>query len=351
VAVLIDVKGLDDCVHLANRVLAACSEPMRVQGNELRVTASIGITLYPQDSAEADQLMRHADQAMYDAKQSGKNRFHIFDSAEDAELKSRSVQQERIALALERQEFVLYFQPKVNMRTGAVLGAEALIRWQHPDKGLLAPGAFLSAIEHHPLIEALGFWVLDAALRQMSDWAAQGLQLSVSVNIAARQLQQDNFARQLAELLAHYPSVQPHCLELEVLETSALHDIASTSAIMQECHRLGVQFAIDDFGTGYSSLTYLRHLPVETLKIDQSFVRDMLVDQDDLSIVTGVIGLALAFHREVIAEGVETVAHGQRLIALGCDKAQGYGIARPMPAEQLAGWCACWTPPAEWTQA
>jgi EAL domain-containing protein (putative c-di-GMP-specific phosphodiesterase class I) len=185
----------------------------------------------------------------------------------------------------------------------------------------------------------------------MSDWSAQGLQLSVSVNIAARQLQQDSFARQLAELLAHYPGVQAQCLELEVLETSALHDIASTSAIMQDCHRLGVQFAIDDFGTGYSSLTYLRHLPVETLKIDQSFVRDMLVDRDDLSIVTGVIGLALAFHREVIAEGVETVAHGQRLIELGCDKAQGYGIARPMPADQLAAWCASWRPPSEWTQA
>jgi diguanylate cyclase (GGDEF)-like protein/PAS domain S-box-containing protein len=351
VAVMTDVDSVQDCIVLAQRVLAACSEPIRLQGTDLRVTASIGITMYPQDKAGAEQLMRHADQAMYEAKQSGKNRFHIFDSAQDAEVKSRSVQQDQIAQALAQQEFVLYYQPKVNMRTGAVLGMEALVRWQHPQNGLLAPGAFLPAIEGHPLIERLGLWVLNAALQQMHDWATQGLTLSVSVNIAARQLQQDSFARQLAELLAHYPGVQAQCLELEVLETSALDDIAATAAIMQECHRLGVQFAIDDFGTGYSSLTYLRHLPVETLKIDQSFVRDMLDDQDDLSIVTGVIGLALAFHRAVIAEGVETVAHGRRLIELGCDKAQGYGIARPMPAAQVAPWCTRWTPPLEWTQA
>jgi diguanylate cyclase (GGDEF)-like protein/PAS domain S-box-containing protein len=351
VAVMTDVDSVQDCIHLAHRVLAACGEPIRVQGSEIRVTASIGITMYPQDNAEADQLMRHADQAMYEAKQSGKNRFHIFDSAQDAEVKSRSVQQDQIAQALARREFVLHYQPKVNMRSGAVLGLEALIRWQHPEKGLLLPGAFLPAIERHALVEAIGSWVITAALQQMSDWSEQGLHLAVSVNIAARQLQQDSFARQLGELLAHFPAVRAQQLELEVLETSALNDIASTAAIMRDCHRLGVQFAIDDFGTGYSSLTYLRHLPVETLKIDQSFVRDMLEDQDDLSIVKGVIGLALAFQRAVIAEGVESVAHGQRLIALGCDKAQGYGIARPMPANQVAGWCASWTPPPQWTRA
>ena len=351
VAVLADIDSVEDCIHLANRVLEACSEPLLIQGTELRVTASIGMTLYPQDHAEADQLMRHADQAMYEAKQSGKNRFHLFDAAQDAEVKSRSVQQEQIAQALAGKQFVLHYQPKVNMRTGAILGLEALIRWQHPEKGLLPPGAFLPAIERHPLIEALGDWVLQATLQQMSDWVAQGLRLAVSVNIAARQLQHESFSRQLAQLLANYPDVDPQYLELEVLETSALDDIASTSAIMRDCHRLGVQFAIDDFGTGYSSLTYLRHLPVETLKVDQSFVRDMLEDRDDLSIVKGVIGLALAFHRGVIAEGVETVAHGQCLLSMGCEQAQGYGIARPMPADLVPTWCASWTSPPEWTQA
>jgi EAL domain-containing protein (putative c-di-GMP-specific phosphodiesterase class I) len=343
-----DVDGLEGSIHLARRVLAACSEPLWVQGHDVRVTASIGITLYPQDDAQADQLMRHADLAMYEAKQAGKNRFHVFDSAEDAQVKTRNVQQDQIAQALDGNQLVLHYQPKVNMRSGAVVGVEALLRWQHPQKGLLAPSFFLPAVERHALIEAIGLWVLEAALQQMTAWAAQGLQLPVSVNVAARQLQQDSFSRQLAQLLARYPNVPAHCLELEVLETSALQDLASTAAIMQECHLLGVQFAIDDFGTGYSSLTYLRHLPVETLKIDQSFVRDMLDSQDDLSIVKGVIGLALAFHRDVIAEGVETVAHGELLLALGCEKAQGYGIARPMPADQIPAWCAHWKPPAEW---
>jgi diguanylate cyclase (GGDEF)-like protein/PAS domain S-box-containing protein len=348
VAVMADVDGLEGCIHLARRVLVACSEPLWVQGHGVKVTASIGITLYPQDDAEADQLMRHADLAMYEAKQAGKNRFHIFDSAEDAQVKTRNVQQDQIAQALEGNQLVLHYQPKVNMRSGAVVGVEALLRWQHPEKGLLAPSAFLPAVERHALIEAIGQWVLEAALRQMTKWAAQGLQIAVSVNVAARQLQQDRFSQQLAELLARYPGVPAHFLELEVLETSALQDLPSTAAIMQECHRLGVQFAIDDFGTGYSSLTYLRHLPVETLKIDQSFVRDMLDSEDDLSIVKGVIGLALAFHRDVIAEGVETVAHGHRLLELGCEKAQGYGIARPMPADQLPAWCTHWKPPAPW---
>jgi EAL domain-containing protein (putative c-di-GMP-specific phosphodiesterase class I) len=245
---------------------------------------------------------------------------------------------------------VLYYQPKVNMRTGIVVGAEALLRWQHPEKGLLLPGAFLPAIERHPLNEAIGVWVMEAALQQMSKWADQGLVIHVSVNIAARQLQSASFPKHLAELLRIYPSVAPQCLELEILETSALDDLNSTATIMGECHRMGVQFAIDDFGTGYSSLTYLRHLPVETLKIDQSFVRDMLEDQDDMSIVKGVIGLAAAFRRNVIAEGVETIAHGQQLIGLGCELAQGFGIARPMPADQLAAWCAGWQSPREWTQ-
>ena len=351
VAVLSDLDSMQDCIQLVTRVLAACSEPVNILDQKLVLTASIGVTMYPQDDAEADQLMRHADQAMYEAKQSGKNRFHLFDSAQEAEVKSRSLLQENIAGALLRKEFVLFYQPKVNMRTGDVLGAEALIRWQHPEKGLLPPSAFLGAIENHPLNEALGAWVIDAALEQMGQWNAQGLRLSVSVNISARQLQHEDFANNLRQLLASHPSVAPGNLELEVLETSALDDIASTASILDACRSLGVHFSIDDFGTGYSSLTYLRHLPVETLKIDQSFVRDMLVDANDLSIVKGVIGLARAFDRVVIAEGVETVEHGTSLIELGCELAQGYQIARPMAAHAIAAWCVSWTPPREWTGA
>jgi EAL domain-containing protein (putative c-di-GMP-specific phosphodiesterase class I) len=189
---------------------------------------------------------------------------------------------------------------------------------------------------------ALGEWVLDTALMQMSLWNKGGLRLPVSVNIGAQQLQQDDFADRLAGALAAHPDVPAHWLELEVLETSAMKDMDKVARAMQDCRALGVRFALDDFGTGYSSLAYLRHLPVETLKIDQSFVRDMLFDNDDRAIVMGVIGLAAAFGRGVIAEGVETAEHGAQLLAMGCDLAQGYGIARPMPAAAVVAWVAHW---------
>lgn len=351
VAVLVNIDSTQECIQLAKRVLSACAESVHIQGRELKITASIGVTIYPQDDAEAEQLLRHADQAMFEAKQNGKNRIYLFDSVLDAEVKTRSLQQERIALALTREEFVLYYQPKVNMRTGAVVGAEALIRWVHPERGLLSPGVFLPAVEKHPLSESIGAWVIDMALKQMAEWKLLGLSLPVSVNISARQFQQQHFATYLSEALANYPEIDAKCLELEILETSALEDIGSVTKLMEDCHRLGVLFAIDDFGTGYSSLTYLRRLPVETLKIDQSFIRDMLDDADDLAIVKGVIGLASAFHKHVIAEGVESVATGKKLIEFGCDLAQGYAIARPMPGSQIPDWSAAWKSPVEWTQA
>ncbi|MDD2879919.1 MAG: EAL domain-containing protein [Rhodoferax sp.] len=351
VAVLVNIGSTQDCIQLVARVLDACAETVRIQGRELKVTASIGVTIYPQDDAEADQLMRHADQAMFEAKQNGKNRIFMFDSALDAEVKTRGLQQECIAQALLRQEFVLYYQPKVNMRTGALVGVEALIRWVHPERGLLAPGAFLPVIEKHPLNEIVGSWVIETALKQLTEWKLLGLTLPVSVNISARQFQQESFASQLSQALANHPEIDANCLELEILETSALEDIGSVTKIMADCHRLGVLFAIDDFGTGYSSLTYLRRLPVETLKIDQSFVRDMLDDPDDLAIVTGVIGLASAFHKHVIAEGVESVESGKKLIELGCDLAQGYAIARPMSGSQIPEWSVTWQPPKAWTRA
>jgi EAL domain-containing protein (putative c-di-GMP-specific phosphodiesterase class I) len=255
---------------------------------------------------------------------------------------------EHIRQALDRREFVLHYQPKVNMRSGQVIGAEALIRWQHPEKGLLAPATFLPVIEDHPLAVEVGEWVIDTALTQIEVWHATGLDLAVSVNIGARQLQQGNFMERLQAILAKHPQVMPSRLELEVLETSALSDMAQVSQVIEACTQIGVKFALDDFGTGYSSLTYLKRLRVTLLKIDQSFVRDMLEDPDDLAILQGVIGLAAAFKREVIAEGVETVAHGTALLRLGCELAQGYGIARPMPPEQLPAWAATWRPDAAW---
>jgi len=351
VAVLAGPDQSGDYEGLIAHLLQAAAGAVTVKGIALQVSASIGVTLYPQDQVDVDGLLRHADQAMYLAKQAGKNRYHLFDIAQDAAVTTQRQSLEHIRQGLAAREFVLYYQPKVNMTTGEVLGAEALIRWQHPERGLLPPGLFLPVIEDHPLSVDVGEWVIATALAQMAQWRAQGMDWSVSVNIGARQLQQENFASRLADLLARYPNVNPARLELEILETSALEDIAWVSQVMSTCQALGVRFALDDFGTGYSSLTYLKRLPAEMLKIDQSFVRDMLTDRDDLSIVQTVIGLAAAFHRKVIAEGVETVAHGAALIPMGCELAQGYGIARPMPAHDFPAWAASWRPDPSWTVA
>jgi|GEM_PF-865841 diguanylate cyclase (GGDEF)-like protein/PAS domain S-box-containing protein len=352
VAVLTDLVHPEDCEPLLVRLLqAACSHTTITTPHgtvELQVSASAGVTLYPQDDADADLLLRHADQAMYQAKQSGKNRFHLFDVAHDTAVKTRIESLDHVRRALEQQEFLLHYQPKVNMRTGAVIGAEALIRWQHPERGLLAPAAFLSVAEDDAVSIEIGEWVIQTALAQMRAWRAQGLNLAVSVNIGARQLQSEDFAKRLKHLLTTHPDVPARDLQLEVLETSALEDLSHVGTVMNTCCAMGVSFALDDFGTGYSSLTYLKHLPAQTLKIDQSFVRDMLDDKNDLAIVNGVIGLARAFGREVLAEGVETQAHGQLLQSLGCDLAQGYGIARPMPAAHIPQWVQDWAGSARW---
>jgi EAL domain-containing protein (putative c-di-GMP-specific phosphodiesterase class I) len=208
--------------------------------------------------------------------------------------------------------------------------------------------AFLPVIEDDPLAIAMGEWVIDTALTQMAQWQAAGFHLPVSVNIGARQLQQGNFVQQLQAILARHPQVNPASLALELLETSALADMTLVSKVIKDCAQMGVAFALDDFGTGYSSLTYLKRLRVALLKIDQSFVHNMLDDPDDLAILQGIIGLAAAFKREVIAEGVETVAHGTALLQLGCELAQGYGIVRPMPPEQLPAWVAAWKPDTAW---
>lgn len=343
VAVFPELACVEDCLPLLKRLLGAVSLPVQADVATLQVSASLGVTFYPQaDNVEADQLIRQADQAMYQAKLAGKNRYHAFDAEQDATIRYHHESQERIRLALSQREFVLHYQPKVNMQTGAVIGAEALIRWQHPEKGVLPPSAFLPVIEDHMLAIDIGEWVIDAALTQIERWRLEGLELPVSVNVGARQLQDVAFVERLQTLIDRHPAIRAGDLSLEVLETSALEQISRVSETIQACQNMGVAFALDDFGTGYSSLTYLKHLPVSTLKVDQSFVRDMLNDPDDLAILEGVLGLARAFDKDVIAEGVETEAHGCYLLQLGCKRAQGYGIARPMPAGEMRGWRANW---------
>ncbi len=350
VAVILDMPSHESCAPVLERLLEAASAAVRFDGLELYVSASVGVAFYPQvDAIDADQLMRQADQAMYAAKQSGKNRYYLFDAEHERAVRGQHESVESIRQALHDRQFVLYYQPKVNMKSGALIGAEALIRWQHPQRGLLPPGAFLPSIEGHPVMVELGEWVLSTALEQIVAWRLQGLHIPISVNIDAQQLGDAEFVEKLRTLLAEHPLIGPGDLELEVLETSALDDIERVSAIMRECRSIGIKVSLADFGTGDSSLRYLKQLPADLMKIDQGFVRDMLEDPEDLMILEGVLGLASSFQREAIAEGVETLPHGCMLLRMGCELGQGYAIARPMPAKDIPAWQADWRPDTTWT--
>ncbi len=348
VLLLGDAQDIHEVEQAVRRVLSGLSAPLRLGDLVPRLTASIGVAIHPRDGDNLDTLLRHADQAMYVAKQGGKNRFHLFDAENDRRVHEHMEVVSRVEAGLGRGEFCLHYQPKVDMRQGSVVGMEALIRWQHPERGLLLPGSFLPSVDNSECSITLGKWVLREALGQLAAWSALGLNLPISVNISARHLEARDFTADLATLLAEFPAVKPAWLEIEILETTAMEDVDAVSKIISACSNLGVSFALDDFGTGYSSLTYFRRLPTHRLKIDQSFVRDMLDDMDDLAIVEGVIGLARTFQRQVIAEGVETIAHGIPLLQFGCDLAQGYAIARPMPASEVPDWVSQWRVPGEW---
>ena len=349
VALLLDIGTVEASIPILNRILMGVSQPVHLKQDNLQVSASLGVTFYAStDAINADQLLHQADLAMYQAKLAGKNSYHFFDVIDDSHICGYHESLERIRQALAAHEFVLYYQPKVNMQTAVIIGAEALIRWQHPTQGLLSANVFMPTIEDNSLSIELGEWVIDAVLAQMELWTAAGLTLPVSININARQLQHTGFIDSLRTLLAAHPTVNPGCLELEVLETSAMEDLTKVSKVLEISREMGFNFSLDNFGTGYSSLTYLKRLPVTTLKIDQSFVRDIITDSNDRAIVKGLVGLAPAFDLKVIAVGVETIEHGSLLMQLGCDLAQGYGIAHPMPANELPGWCATWKPDPVW---
>jgi diguanylate cyclase (GGDEF)-like protein/PAS domain S-box-containing protein len=349
VALLINVGDIETREPLFTRLLTAAALPVIFDKDALQVSASMGVAFYPQlEDVDADLLMRQADQAMYQAKLSGKNCYHIFDTALDKLTRSHNESLENIRRALAANEFELYYQPKVNLRLGIIVGAEALIRWQHPTKGLLAPAEFLPLVENHALSVDIGEWVINTAMNQLESWHKAGLHLPISVNISAKQLQQDGFLDCLRQLLKAYPTVKPGDIELEILETSAMRDLSKVAQLITDSRDIGILFSLDDFGTGYSSLTYLKRLPIHQLKIDQSFIRDMLSDVDDLAIVEGVLALANAFSLEVVAEGMETTDHGEMLLQLGCDLAQGYAIARPMPAAAFEKWLTTWQPDPSW---
>lgn len=348
VLLLCNIANPDDCPLILDRIGEALANEIDCAGTPLTITASIGVSLYPEDNVDPDTLLRHADQAMYAAKAAGKNRYHFFDPVSDKKAQTHRKQLEMLRQALHREEFRLYYQPKVDLLDGTVIGVEALIRWQHPERGLLSPAEFLPFVQGSHIETDFGEWVLKRAMTQLQLWHEQGLNMHISVNISANHLLTPGFTEFLGEQLARYPHLPADRLELEVLESAAIADMEQACAIIAACRHQGVRFALDDFGTGYSSLTYLRKLPVDTLKIDQSFVRDMLVDPDDLGIVESVIQLATNFNRQVIAEGVETLEHGRVLRKLGCRLAQGYGIAKPMAAAQFPAWCQQWQEAQLW---
>ncbi len=351
VAVFLDLQDTQAGAPMLSRLLSVTSQPVKIGELSLQLSASLGVTFYPQaEEVDADQLLRQADQAMYQAKLAGKNRFHVFDAERDRDARGHHASLERIRLALQNREFVLHYQPKVNMRTRAVVGVEALIRWAHPTEGLLSPAQFLPLIENHRLIVEIGDWVIYQALTQLTLWQAEGVHLPISVNVSAMQIQQADFLDRLQSVMAAFPTLQPHSLQLEILETSALDDIDQVARFIAQCDALSVDFSLDDFGTGYSSLTYLKRLPIPIVKIDQSFVRDMLKDRDNVHILDGILWIMRQLRRTVIAEGVETLEHGRALMDLGCELAQGYGIGRPMPVDQVPPWIQRWQDDADWQE-
>ena len=351
VLVLRYVRDLPELRAALNRVLGALSAPYALQDKVLTVCASIGVTLFPHDNEDAETLLRHADQAMYVAKQSGRNRFHLFDVGRDQEVKATHQTVERVRQALLAGELHLYYQPKVHMRSGEVVGFEALLRWEHPQNGTVRAREFLPLVQETDLIIDIGEWVIDQVLLQLDRWQAAGKQWPISVNIAARHFQRADFVERLGQLLARHAQVAPQRLDLEIVESVAIENIQHVSACLQACQALGVRFSLGDFGTGYSSLSYLKRLRTQTIKIDRSFIRDILHDHDDLALTTAVIGLARAFGRQVIAEGLESIEHGELLLQLGCDVAQGYFIARPMPAADVPGWVERFVVPPQWQLA
>ena len=354
VAVLLDLADVDASAPMLNRLLAAAAKPFHYGPAQLQVSASLGVTFYPQapdqtPELEPEQLLRQADQAMYKAKQAGKNCFHVFDAKQERSVRAHHESMESIRRALLEDQFVLEYQPTVNLSTGEVLSVEALIRWLHPQRGLLMPVHFLPMVEDHPLAVELGQWVIEAVLRQIERWQQDGLSIAVSVNVGRRHLMQADFVQRLRDALAAHPGLKPNCLELELLEATAINDLDHVSQVIQQCLSIGVECALDGFGSGHFSLMGLKKLPVKYLKIDEDFIRAMLDSSDSLLILIGVLKLASAFDLKVIAEGVETAQHGSMLLELGCELAQGNGIAHPMPGAELPGWVRGWKPDPTWS--
>jgi diguanylate cyclase (GGDEF)-like protein/PAS domain S-box-containing protein len=336
VVVLSELEHAEDAAVGAQKIIAALAQPHKLAGHELHVTVSIGISVYPDDGEDAQALLKSADMALYHAKDQGRDCYQFF----KPDLNARAIERQSIEAglhrALDRREFVLLYQPMMNLKTGGIVGAEALIRWQHPDRGLLDPALFVPIAEDCGLIKPIGRWVVEEACRQAQAWQSAGLRpIPVSVNISAVEFRSTSFLKNIIEILK-LTCLDPSYLEIEITESALMAHVEATNSVLRALKNLGVQVAIDDFGTGWSSLSYLRHFPIDALKIDRSFVQEIMTDSDAAPIVSAVISMGRSLNHRVIAEGVETPGQLAFLKAENCGEGQGYYFSRPLVAQQFA---------------
>jgi diguanylate cyclase (GGDEF)-like protein len=320
----------------AKKILAALAQPHNVEGHDLHISFSIGVSIYPNDGADAEALLKHADTAMFYAKENGRNNYQFFETEMDDRAVERQFIEASLRRALQLNEFVLEYQPKIDLNSGAMVGVEALIRWQHPQRGLMMPAQFVSIAEDCGLILQIGRWVLHEACQQAAAWSAAGLPaITVAVNISALEFRADEFLDNVRATLKA-TGLDPHFLEIELTESVLMRDAESTNAVLHALSNMGIRLSIDDFGTGYSSLSYLRRFPIDTLKIDQWFVNQLDANPDDATIVQAVISMGKSLHQRVIAEGVETQEQYAFLLAEKCDEGQGHYFGLPLAPPAVA---------------
>ncbi len=333
--VLEDVHIIEEVILCAERIIRELAEPYILDDAEVSVTASVGVSVFPLDGEELDSVMTNADAAMYAAKEEGKNKYRLYDNSLDRRNAEKMQLRTELRHALERKQFELYYQPKLDFQTGRIHGLEALLRWNHPEQGLLPPGKFLPLLEDSDLIRSVGAWVIEEACRQNKKWQDDGLRpVCVAVNVSPRQFVDQSFASRVEKVIVS-SGLSPQLLELEVTENVLLKDDKHSLKILHDLKDIGIRLAIDDFGTGFSSLTYLRRFPIDTLKIDRSFVQTMLVDRENSAIVTAVTALAHGMRLRIVAEGVETEEQYGYLHALRCHEMQGFLFSKPIPATEF----------------
>jgi diguanylate cyclase (GGDEF)-like protein/PAS domain S-box-containing protein len=337
---VVTLEGLqqaEDAAQVAAKIIKTLSRPCEIAGHTLNTSCSIGISIYPLDADDDRALMKNADTAMYHAKERGRNNYQFFSPEMNVRAVERHTLETALRAALDRQEFTLYYQPLVAMRSGKIVGVEALLRWQHPQRGVLAPATFMAVAEESGLIEPIGQWVLRTACQRAKAWLESGYPaLKVAVNISARELiRPREFARGISRILSS-TGLDPRCLELEMTESLLIQNADENIAVLRKLGDEGVRIAVDDFGKGYSSLSYLRQLPIDTLKIDRSFLRDIEHDSEDVAIIQAIVAMAHSLGLQVTAEGVETRGQLDALARLGCDEYQGYLFSKPLPAVEIA---------------